>query len=87
MAIEAARQRPSQCAGAISMEGWTHHEVEQAAFGGSAAPTLSAAQERERLANRERVLSRLTEEEQDESKQHQEPGGELLPARIRVASA
>ena len=65
MAIEAARQRPTQCAGAISMEGWTHCEVEQEAFGGPAAPTMSAAQERERLANRERVLSRLTEEEQD----------------------
>lgn len=63
IAIEVAGRRPHMVAGAIPIEGWTHHEVARDAFGGRITPTLSPEQDAEREANQNRVRSRMTEEQ------------------------
>jgi len=65
LAIEIAGRRPGQVAGAIAMEGWTHHQVAAEAFGGNAANTLTPEQEKVNAENRQRVRSRLTQAEID----------------------
>ena len=59
IAIELAGQRPRELAGAISLEGWTHHEVLRQAFSGRVDTTLSEELERQRLAARGQTLRRL----------------------------
>lgn len=63
LAIEIAGRRPNQAAGAIAMEGWTHHEVASQAFGGDTGSTLTREQQRVNEVNRERVRGKLTSEE------------------------
>ncbi|MBK9168228.1 MAG: alpha/beta fold hydrolase [Bryobacterales bacterium] len=63
LAIEIAGRRPESVAGAIPMEGWTHHRVLAQAFGSDLDPTLTPEQRQIDLANRERVRSRLNEAE------------------------
>ncbi|MFH1744498.1 MAG: alpha/beta fold hydrolase [bacterium] len=63
IAIEAAGRRPEAVAGAISIEGWTHYQVQKDAFGHVTGTTLSATQEEQRMANRARVRDRLTDEQ------------------------
>lgn len=63
IAIELARQRPDQLLGVISMEGWTHFEVEKLAFGGNNNPTLTEEQAAKRAALRARVADKLTKEQ------------------------
>lgn len=63
--IEIAGRRPTQVAGAIAMEGWTHWEVQQEAFGNEPDATLTPEQEAERKANRARVYDTLTKEQTD----------------------
>ena len=63
IAIELAAHRPEELAGVIALEGWTHHTAEKEAFGGASYHTLSKAQEKARQAERNRTLSRLTEEQ------------------------
>lgn len=65
IAIELAAHRPKQLAGIISLEGWSHHSVEREAFGGANDHTLSPAQEAARQAERNRTLSRLSQEQID----------------------
>ena len=63
IAIELAGRRPNAVAGAISIEGWSHHEVQEEAFGHVTGTTLSPAQQEERLAARTRGRGRLTDEQ------------------------
>lgn len=49
-------------AGAIAIEGWTHHLVQNEAFGGTQT-TLTPEQESRRTANRERAKRRMTKEQ------------------------
>lgn len=63
LTVELAGLRPEQVAGAIAMEGWTHHRVSTEAFGGDTAAALTAEQQRVNNENRQRVLSQLTEAE------------------------
>ena len=65
IAIEMAAQRPHDLAGVIALEGWSHHSVERQAFGGASYDTLSPAQEAARQADRNRTLSRLSQEQID----------------------
>lgn len=60
LTIEIAGRRPSQVAGAIPMEGWAHHQVQNEAFPLPAATPLTAGQERQNLANHARVKDHLT---------------------------
>jgi|GEM_PF-382123 len=62
LAIEIAGRRPREVAGAIPMEGWTHHRVQAEAFGGSPAK-LTAEEEARNNANRARLQGTLTKEE------------------------
>ncbi len=63
IAVELAGRRPKAIRGAVSIEGWTHHEVQREAFGHITATTLNAEQQAERLAARARVRSKLTDEQ------------------------
>lgn len=63
VAIEIAGERPHALKGVISMEGWTHHSVEQAAFHGRKLETMSPAQLAEREKFRQEVISRWTPEQ------------------------
>ncbi len=63
LAIEIAGQRPSQVAGVISMEGWTHAAVATEAFGNAPASTMTPEEEERNKEQRERVLSTLSAEE------------------------
>jgi pimeloyl-ACP methyl ester carboxylesterase len=63
LTIEIAGRRPAQVAGAIPMEGWTHHEVSAQAFGGDTGSTLTREQQEINEANRQRVLGRLSAQE------------------------
>lgn len=60
LTTEIAGRRPRQVAGAIPMEGWTHHLVSPEAFGSDNASTMTAQQQRINQEQRERVLSKLT---------------------------
>lgn len=58
IAIDMLRFGPERLRGAVSMEGWTHWSVKQAAFGGDVSSTLDADQ-RQRLADaRAKLLDR-----------------------------
>lgn len=63
LTVELAGRRPGQVAGAIPMEGWTHHEVSAQAFGGDTRSTLTPEEMKVNEANRQRVLSRLSPQE------------------------
>ena len=63
ISIELAGRRPLAIKGVIPIEGWTHHEVEREAFGKISGTTLSPEQEAKRLAFRESVLSRLSDQQ------------------------
>jgi pimeloyl-ACP methyl ester carboxylesterase len=63
LAVEIAGREPKGLAGAIPIEGWTHHTVQKNAFGHLPEFPLSPEHEAERTANRERGLARLTEAE------------------------
>ena len=65
IAIEIAGRAPAGLLGAISMEGWTHYQVQREAFGGNDAPTLSPELAREREALHARVKDRLTPEQRE----------------------
>ena len=65
IAIELAGRRPEQVAGAISIEGWSHHRVLNDAFGGRVYNTLSGEREKERQEARARGLGRLTKKQID----------------------
>jgi pimeloyl-ACP methyl ester carboxylesterase len=65
VSIEVAGQRPDAVAGAIPLEGWTHHLVVQEAFDGAVTTTLSPEQTKQADANRARVRDRLTQEQAD----------------------
>ena len=60
LAIEIAGRRPDAVAGAIAMEGWTHHLVSQEAFGGDTSSTMTPDQQKVSDTHRERVRSRLS---------------------------
>lgn len=63
IAIELAGRRPEAVSGAISIEGWTHFQVQREAFGHITRTTRTAEQEAVRLAARARVLDRLSDEQ------------------------
>lgn len=63
LAIEIAGRRPGSVAGAIAIEGWTHHEVLREAFGTGPDTTLTPEQDRIRLEQRKRGLAGFTEAE------------------------
>jgi len=63
IAVELAGRRPAAVSGALSIEGWTHFEVQREAFGHITGTTLNPEQEAVRLAARARVLNQLTEEQ------------------------
>lgn len=63
LAVEIAGREPRGLAGAIPIEGWTHHTVQKNAFGHLPEFPLSPEHDAERQANRERGLARLTEVE------------------------
>ena len=63
VAIEIAGQRPGALRGVISMEGWTHHSVAQAAFRGKQQETATPAILAERQAFREAGAGRWTPEQ------------------------
>lgn len=60
LTIEIAGRRPAQVAGAIPMEGWTHHMVSPEAFGSATATTMTPEQQRINEEQRNRVLRKLT---------------------------
>jgi len=60
--IEVAKRRPEAVAGVVASEGWTHHLVQNEAFGGSQS-LLNAEQEAIRTARRERAKARMTREQ------------------------
>ena len=61
IAIELAGRRPGEIAGAISVEGWTHHEVLTEAFDGLLYETLSSSQEEQRQRSRSQGRAPLNE--------------------------
>jgi len=63
LTVEIAGRAPEGLAGALPMEGWTHHTVQANAFGNIKDYELTPAQAAERAANRARGLAQLTEEE------------------------
>ena len=63
VAIELAGRRPAEIAGAISIEGWTHHRVLDDAFSGQLYETLSEAQEKQRQQERIEGLARLSKQQ------------------------
>lgn len=63
LAVEIAGREPAGLAGAIPIEGWTHHTVQKNAFGHLPEFPLSPEHATERQANRDRGLARLTEAE------------------------
>lgn len=63
IAVELAGRRPEAIAGSISIEGWTHHQVQREAFGRITGTTRTPEQEAVRLAARARVLDRFTDEQ------------------------
>lgn len=63
VAVEIAGRAPKGLLGVISMEGWTHHEVQAQAFDGDKTTTLTPAQVALREAMRQRILSTITPEE------------------------
>lgn len=62
---EVAGRAPEGLVAAIPMEGWTHHTVQENAFGGVEF-TLAPGHAAERAANRVRGLARLTDAEREE---------------------
>jgi pimeloyl-ACP methyl ester carboxylesterase len=62
-AIEIAGRRPRAVAGAIAMEGWTHHQVQAEALPGAGGAPLTPDENRRNQANRDRVRGRLSEAE------------------------
>ncbi|HEU0119960.1 MAG TPA: alpha/beta fold hydrolase [Bryobacteraceae bacterium] len=60
LAIEIAGRRPGQVAGAIPIEGWAHHLVQQEAFPLPAVSPLTPDEEQRNLANHARVKDRMT---------------------------
>ncbi len=63
IAIELAGRRPDEIAGAISIEGWTHHQVLPDAFSGRLYETLADAQEKQRQQERIEGLSRFNKQQ------------------------
>jgi pimeloyl-ACP methyl ester carboxylesterase len=63
IAVELAGRRPAAIQGAVSIEGWTHHDVQRQAFGQITGTTLNHEQEAQRLAARTRVRRNLTDEQ------------------------
>ncbi|MBX3175895.1 MAG: alpha/beta hydrolase [Candidatus Hydrogenedentes bacterium] len=63
LAVEIAGRAPEGLAGAIPMEGWTHHTVQFNAFGHLGPFPSTPAVAAERAANRDRGQARLTPEE------------------------
>ena len=63
LAVEFAGREPAGLAGAIPIEGWTHHTVQENAFGAVKDYPLSPEHAAERAANRARGLARLSDEE------------------------
>ena len=63
VAIELASKRPNEIKGVISIEGWSHHLVLNDAFAGQLYNTLTPVQEKQRLKDSARTLSRLTHKE------------------------
>jgi pimeloyl-ACP methyl ester carboxylesterase len=66
LAVEIAGREPKGLVGSIPIEGWTHHTVQKNAFGHLPEFPLTPEHEAERLANRERGVSRLTEAERQD---------------------
>jgi pimeloyl-ACP methyl ester carboxylesterase len=64
LAVEIAGRNPADLAGAIPMEGWTHHSVVQTAFNGLVRTPLEPDQEKQRLTRRQRRMAHLSEEQQ-----------------------
>lgn len=63
VAIEVARLRPGSVRVVISIEGWTNHRAAKDAFGGDMRNTLTPEQEARRVAERERVTAKWSEEQ------------------------
>lgn len=63
VAVEIAGRAPRGLLGVISMEGWTHHEVQAQAFDGDKITTLTPDQVASRESMRQRILSRITQAE------------------------
>lgn len=63
VAIEIAGQRPGSLKGLISIEGWTHHSVQQQAFHGRKLETMPAAKLAEREKFHQEVVWRWTPEQ------------------------
>lgn len=66
LAVEIAGRAPEGLAGAIPMEGWTHHSVQENAFGHIQDYEMDPAHAAERAANRARGLARLTDAERED---------------------
>jgi pimeloyl-ACP methyl ester carboxylesterase/predicted neuraminidase len=60
LAIELTGRRPEQVAGAIAMEGWTHHAVAKDAFGGDNGVAMTSAEQQVDTEQRERVRRKLS---------------------------
>lgn len=63
IALEAGRQRPADVTGIISIEGWTHCQVAQDAFGGMIDDTLSQALRIRKNEIREKATGDWSEEQ------------------------
>ena len=63
LTVEIAGRAPQGLAGALPMEGWTHHTVQKNAFGHITGYELTLGQQAERAANRARGLALLTADE------------------------
>lgn len=63
LAVEIAGREPAGLAGSLPLEGWTHHTVQENAFGHLPEFPLSPEHDAERKASRERGLARLSEAE------------------------
>ena len=61
--IEVAKRRPDSILGVISIEGWTHHQVQKEAF--ASAPKTSPEQVATFAAVRDRAKARMTKEQFD----------------------
>lgn len=66
LAVEIAGRNPKGLLGAMPIEGWTHHTVQENAFGHLPDFPLSPEHDAERQANRDRGVSRLTEAERQD---------------------
>ena len=66
LAKEIAGRAPEGLAGAIPMEGWTHHTVQENAFGQIQDYVVAPAHAAERAANRARGVARLTDAERED---------------------